>query len=263
MRLVARVVQWVLIVAAALLALVALSVPLDRLLQRGAVEALANDVIAGPAGPIHVYVARPPSDVATAPLVVMLHEFWGLDAATISKAELLAADGYLVVAPDVMRGRTTRWLPSAIWQSLRSDDARVREDIDAVIAALSRDGAVDASRVAVMGFCFGGRMSLRYALERPELALTGVFYGSVTDDAAALSRLEGAVVGVFGERDSSIPLTGVRAFQRALEDVGVPHDVRIFPGVGHAFVTDAAGIAADPVQAEAWELLREALRRWL
>jgi carboxymethylenebutenolidase len=263
MRLFRRFARWTLIATVVLVAAVAVSVPVDRLLRRGAVEALAPTAIDGPAGPLHVHVARPPQGDGPFPLVVMLHEFWGLDRATIGKAELLAADGFVVVAPDVMRGRTTRWLPSAIWQTYRTPDARVRADVDAVIAALAQDPDVDARRLAVTGFCFGGRMALRYALERPSVGVTGVFYGSVTDSAAALSRLGGAVVGVFGADDASIPLGEVAAFTRALEAARVPHDVRVFPEVGHAFVTDAAGIAADPAQAEAWQVLRDALRRWL
>lgn len=263
MRLLRRLVRWVLFGTMVLVTAVVVSVPIDRMLRHGAVEALTNAVIDGPAGPLHVHVARPPEGDGPYPLVVMLHEFWGLDRATLDKADLLAADGYVVAAPDVMRGRTTRWLPSAIWQTWRTPDERVRADVDAVVAALALDPDVDVGRLAVTGFCFGGRMALRYALERPRVSVTGVFYGAVTDSAAALSRLDGAVVGVFGAEDASIPLTEVFAFTRALEAARVPHDVRVFPEVGHAFVTDAAGIAADPVQGEAWQVLRDALRRWL
>ena len=263
MRTLRRLVVWLLVAVVALVVTVGVSVPVDLWLNRGAVERLGNTVVAGPDGPIHAYVAWPELGEGPYPLVVMLHEFWGLDAATISKAELLAADGYVVVAPDVMRGRTTRWLPSAIWQTMRTPDDRVRDDIDAVVAAFADAAGVDAERLAVMGFCFGGRMSLRYALERPAVRVTGVFYGSVTDSEAALRRLPGAVVGVFGAEDASIPLAQVDAFVRALAAAGVAHDVRVFEAVGHAFVGDAVSIASDPVQAEAWEVLRAGLRRWL
>lgn len=243
----------------------AASVPIDRWLARGAVERLANASVAGPDGAMSVYVARPPdAGAGPYPLVVMIHEFWGLDEATIGKAELLAEDGYVVVAPDLMRGRTTRWLPSAIWQTIRTPDERVRADLDAVLAGvggLVPDGAVDAERLAVTGFCFGGRHALRYALERPQVRATGVFYGNVTGDAAALARLGGPVLGVFGAEDGSIPLAEVEAFEQGLAAAGVDHEVRVFEGVGHAFVTTAEAIAADPVQGEAWGLLRAFLRR--
>ena len=247
----------------ALSAAVAVSVPLDRLLARGRVEAVANATVPGAAGPLHVYVARPAEGEGPFPLVVMIHEFWGLDEATVGKAELLAQDGYVVVAPDLMRGRSTRWLPSAIWQTIRTPDDRVRSDLDATIAAFAADPGADAERLAVMGFCFGGRMSLRYALERPQVRATGVFYGNVDDDVTALRRLGGPVLGVFGAEDASIPLAEVAAFERALAAAGVLHEIHVFDGVGHAFVRTADEIASDPVQAEAWSLLRAFLRRHL
>ena len=264
MLLLKRVLVGLLVALVAVVAAVALSVPVDRWLARGAVERLANATIAGPAGPLHAYVAVPDEGAGPFPMVVMIHEFWGLDEATIGKAELLAEDGYVVVAPDLMRGRTTRWLPSAIWQTLRTPDERVRSDLDAVLAAageLAPELAVDAERLAVMGFCFGGRQSLRYALERPQVRATGVFYGNVPGDPAELARLAGPVLGVFGADDGSIPQAEVAAFERGLAAAGVEHQVRVFEGVGHAFVTTAEAIASDPVQGEAWELLRAFLRR--
>lgn len=263
MRILTRVLAWSVGALAAIVLGVAASVPIEGWLSRGTVESIANVTLAGPAGTLHAFVARPPAGDGPYPLVIMLHEFWGLDAATAGKAELLARDGYVVIAPDLMRGRTTRWLPSAIWQTVRTPDERVRADIDAAIAALAGDDDVDAGRLAVMGFCFGGRMSLRYALERPAVAATGVFYGNVTDDVAALRGLGGPVLGVFGADDGSIPLAEVAAFERSLAAAGIEHEVRVFDGVGHAFVTSADAIARDPVQGEAWELLRAFLRRSL
>ncbi len=264
MRLLKRVLVGLLVAVLAVVGGVAASIPIDQWLARGTVERLANATVAGPDGPLHAYVAVPWEGEGPFPLVVMIHEFWGLDEATIGKAELLAEDGYVVVAPDLMRGRTTRWLPSAIWQTIRTPDERVRADLDAVLAVadtLAPELAVDPERLAVMGFCFGGRHALRYALERPQVRATGVFYGNVPGDADVLARLGGPVLGVFGADDGSIPLTEVADFERALAAAGVDHQVRVFDGVGHAFVTTADAIASDPVQGEAWGLLRAFLRR--
>jgi len=262
-RRLSRVLIGVALALVVLAAVLVVSVQVDRWRMRGSVEALANVALAGPEGPLLAYLARPPVAEGPFPLVVMIHEFWGLDEATVSKAELLARDGYVVVAPDLMRGVRTRWLPSAIWQTLRTPDERVRDDLDAVVAAFTDEAGVDATRLAVLGFCFGGRMSLRYALERPSVGVTGVFYGNVTDDVVALARLGGPVLGVFGADDASIPQREVLAFEWALASAGVEHEVRVFEGVGHAFVRDAAGIASDPVQAEAWTLLQSFLARHL
>lgn len=235
---------------------VALSIPIDAALTRDRVASLTNDAAPG-AVPVALYRALPPEASGPLPAVVMIHEFWGLNESLIGKAELLAAEGYMVVAPDVLRGNATRWFPRALYQSITTSSERVAEDLDAVLRALRDDPRVDPERIAVIGFCFGGTQALAYSLVRPDaVAATGVFYGSVSDDAEALGRLRGPVLGVFGETDTLIPLAEVAAFEAALVAAGAPHQVEVFPGVGHAFVTSVEGIASDPVQGAAWGMLR-------
>lgn len=83
-----------------------------------------------------------------------------------------------------------------------------------------------------------------------------MFYGTPITDPDRLAALPGPVVGVFGAEDSSIPLGGVEAFERALEAAGVPHDIRVYDGVGHAFVGGMDEILAGGAAGEAWEAFR-------
>lgn len=237
---------------------VVVSIPFDGWLNRGRVAALTNAVADGEA-PVAVYLARPDAHARPAavegplPVVVMIHEFWGLNEALLSKAELLAAEGYLVVAPDTLRGTTTRWLPKALWHTLSTPDERVVADLDTVVAWLRTRADVDPERIVVMGFCYGGGKALAYALARPTVpAGTAVFYGDLSDDAEALARLEGPVLGVFGRDDTLVTPAEVDGFERALRAAGVDHALLRFDDVGHAFVTSAEGIATDPIQAAAW-----------
>jgi len=231
---------------------IAVSIPFDTWLNRDRVAALTNEVAAGEV-PVRFYLAKPAVTEGPLPTVVMIHEFWGLNEALISKADLLAAEGYLVVAPDTLRGTTTRWFPKALWHTISTPDARVIEDLDALIAALRTRADVDPDRIVVMGFCYGGGKALAYALARPAVpAGTAVFYGDLSEDAAALRRLEGPVLGVFGQADTLVTPAEVDAFERALREAGVDHALLRFDDVGHAFVTSATGIAQDPVQAAAW-----------
>jgi carboxymethylenebutenolidase len=178
--------------------------------------------------------------------------------------DALATEGYVVVAPDTLRGNATRWFPRALYQSITASAERVSTDLDSVLRALRSDPLVDPQRIAVMGFCFGGTQALAYSLSRPDaVAATAVFYGSVGDDAEALARLRGPVLGIFGESDHLIPLTSVAAFEGALMASGTPHRIEVFPGVGHAFVTSVEGIASDPIQAAAWGMLRDFLAETL
>jgi carboxymethylenebutenolidase len=262
MRRIVRFLLAVLLLALVLTLGTLLSIPVDTYLNRNRVAELTNALTDGPT-PVRMYIARPEGE-GPHPAVVMIHEFWGLNEALISKADLLATEGYLVVAPDTLRGTTTNFLLKALWHTISTPDARVVEDLDAVMGHLAARGDVDAERVVVMGFCYGGGKALAFALARPEVpAGTGVFYGSLSNDSAALARLRGPVLGIFGETDDLIPVAEVRAFEVALATAGTPHRVEVFPGVGHAFVTSAEGIAGEVVQAEAWGIFTEWLAELL
>ncbi len=90
----------------------------------------------------------------------MIHELWGLNESIISLADLLAKDGYLVIAPDTFRGSTTGWLPRAIFQVISTRPENVNADLDSVYAWLESQPDVDSGRIAIAGFCYGGRTSL-------------------------------------------------------------------------------------------------------
>jgi carboxymethylenebutenolidase len=143
---------------------------------------------------------------------------------------------------------------------LTTPDARVHDDLDAVVAWLRAQPDVDPERIVVMGFCYGGGKALSYSLTSgtPEgdlaatLAGTGVFYGTLADDPALLARLPGPVLGIFGALDTRPAPEDVAAFEAGLEAAGVPHEITLYPGVGHAFVQSVAQIKRDPIQGAAW-----------
>ncbi len=251
-----KVIRKVLIVLGALLlAIVVLlvgSIAVDALLGRDRVEQLTNTAIVGPDGQqIRAYVARPdaPGDY---PGVVMIHEFFGLRPSIVEKAEALADEGYVVVAPDTYRGRSTGWIPRAIFLRVTLPMARVVADLDAAFDWLAGQPDVDPERIAVMGFCYGGDAALQYSLAHPRAAGTGIFYGSLVTDPAELQRLPGPVLGIFGAEDASIPLSEVNAFQVALDAAGIPNQITVYPGVGHAFVTGIDAIRAGGAPGAAW-----------
>lgn len=248
MRVLRRLLVWGLGTVAALLAVLALSIPLDALLTRGKVATLTNTPIPSTAGEVAAYVA--PAPAAAQPAVIMIHEFWGLKPSILGKADALAQEGYFVVAPDTFRGQTTSWLPRAIWQTLRQPEENLLSDLDAVYRWLVAHPQVDPERIMVMGFCYGGGAALRYSLTNTGLSATGIFYGSLTTDDVA--RLPGPVLGIFGAEDRSIPVAEVNAFEAALSSAGVPHDITLYDGVGHAFVKDIEDIRAGGTDAEAW-----------
>jgi carboxymethylenebutenolidase len=158
----------------------------------------------------------------------------------------------VVVAPDTYQGRSTGWIPRAIFLRLTLPMERVVGDLDAVFDWLAGQPDVDPERIAVMGFCYGGDAALQYSLAHPKPAATGVFYGSLETDPAVLGRLPGPVLGIFGAEDRSIPLSQVQAFEDGLAEVGIPHQITVYPGVGHAFVGGMDEIRAGGAPGEAW-----------
>ncbi|MFC1466467.1 MAG: dienelactone hydrolase family protein [Candidatus Brachytrichaceae bacterium NZ_4S206] len=238
-----------------LLALVALlvgSVIVDTLLSRGRLDALTNTRIPNPNGPeIAAYVVRP-NTPGPHPTVIMIHEFWGLKSEILGKADALAQEGYIVVAPDLFRGVTTSWIPRAIFNVISNPPAQVDGDLDAVYRWVASQPDVQADRIAVMGFCFGGGTSIRYAVTNPNVAATVVFYGTPVTDPERLKGLGGPVLGIFGGADASIPISTVNAFQEGLKAAGVPHQITVYEGQPHAFVTDMEAIRRGGAPGQAW-----------
>ena len=254
MRLLKRVLLGILVLVPAFIIFLAGSIALDYAIGRNRLDSIANVTIPGTGGApdVRAYVAQPEGE-GPFPTVIMIHEFWGLNESIVSKADLLAEEGYFVIAPDTFRGSTTGWIPRAIYQVISARPENVNTDLDSVYTWLEAQQGVDTGRIAIAGFCYGGRTSLAYSLHNSQLAATVLFYGSPETDPAILKTLPGPVLGIFGEADQSIPVDQVNAFDAALTEAGVLHEITLYEGQPHAFVKDAAGIQAGGAQGEAWD----------
>ena len=200
------------------------------------------------------YLAVPPGG-GRHPSVVMIHEFYGLNESIVRKADLLAQEGFVVLAPDAYRGKSTALVPRAIWLTVTTPRERIDADIDAAYAFLTTQQSVDAQRSGVVGFCFGGTQALRLGTRNPNLAANVIFYGSglvTSPEGLGVLGQSGPVLGIFGERDSSIPLQEVEAFEQAMQQREITNTVTVYPGVGHAFVSYEALDEPGPAR-QAWE----------
>jgi carboxymethylenebutenolidase len=211
----------------------------DHFFPAQRVTDFTNVTYPGPDGTtLRAFVAAPPGD-GPFPAVLMIHEFYGLNGGIVEKARRLSEQGYVVLAPDAYRGRTTPLVPRAIWLTVTTPREQIAADIDAAYTYLSQQAQVDSERVGVVGFCFGGTQALQLGIRNPELAANVIFYGSgLVTDPAALGALgdSGPVLGIFGELDQGIPLDEVLAFDRAMDQRQIENIVTVYPGVGHAFV---------------------------
>lgn len=253
MKILKRVLLGILILFIALVLFLFGSIVVDTAVGGDRLDTVANLTIPGwNGGPdVRAYVAKPEGE-GPFPTVIMIHEFLGLNQSIVSKADLLAQEGYLVIAPDTFRGSTTSWVPRAIYQVISTKAENVNADLDSVYVWLESQPDVDSDRIAIVGFCYGGRTSLAYSLHNNRLAATVIFYGSPETDPEILKQLPGPVLGIFGGADQSIPLEEVNAFEAALTKAGVPHEITVYDGQPHAFVGDAEEIKAGGAQGDAW-----------
>ena len=241
--------------------------PPRTLRTSAALEQLANTRIAGPdANDILAYVARPPAapDGEELPVLVMIHEFFGLSDSIAAKARLFAKElNCLVIAPDTFRGVTTSFIPQAIWLALSTPQDRVNRDLDAVIEWAGSAAGADVTRVAVLGFCYGGGKAIRYTTQVRPGAATVVYYGTPLTSSSDVASLRAPVCGVFGANDVQIPPPAVNAFRDALSEAQIEHEVVSYAGVGHAFFSDVRQVEREemPVVA-AYKQSTDFLRRF-
>jgi carboxymethylenebutenolidase len=233
--------------------LLAGSIVVDMIIGRERINAVTNTTIPGQNGTpdVRAFVAAPPGG-GPFPVVIMIHEFYGLNESIVGKAFGLAQEGYLVVAPDTFRGSTTAWIPRAIYQVISNNPEQVDQDLDAVYAWIETQPNALVNHTGIVGFCYGGRASLNYSLHNNQLAATVVFYGAPETDPEVLKALPGPVLGIFGGADNSIPLADVSAFEVALGQAGITNEITIYENQPHAFVTNIEAIRSGGVQAEAW-----------
>ena len=247
----------------ALLAFVSGSILIEGALGSGRVDGLTNTRIANPSGPeVRAYIARP-SSPGPHPAVIMIHEFWGLKQDIVGKAEALAKEGYVVVAPDLFRGSSTNSLVRAIFQTLSTPMPQVDGDLDAVFSWLAAQPDVKRDRIAVLGFCFGGGTSLRYSVNTGKPAATILFYGTPISDKIRLKNLSGPVLGIFGGADGSIPVARVQEMEASLKDAGVKNEIKIYDGQPHAFVSSIEEINKGGPQQQAWNQMLAFLKQSL
>ena len=255
MKVVKRILLGLVVFIVGLLVLLFGSIIVDGFFGQSRLEPITNmSMPTADGATMRAYLAKP-AGPGPHPAVIMIHEFYGLRPEMVGKAEALAKEGYVVLAPNVFRNGTTNWIPSAIYKVLTADTAQIDGDVESAYQWLAAQPEVQADRIAIMGFCFGGGTALRYSLSNNQLAATAVFSGQPITDSDKLKALSGPVLGIFGGADGSIPLSEVEGLRQGLTEAGVPNEVTVYAGQPHAFVQSMEEIAKGGPQQEAWQQL--------
>jgi carboxymethylenebutenolidase len=184
----------------------------------------------------------------------VIQEWWGLDAQTRSIADRFSGLGYLAFAPDLYHGElATLGDAPAASALLAQYGPRAPDELAAMFDALSHHPLCD-SRVGSIGFCFGGRMSLALGVRRPVQAVCTFYGGQMQQLFDQLHRLRAPVLGLFGDRDQSIPQGTIQEFDLLLDRIGLEHEIVVYPDSGHAFFRDTdPGVYKPAAARDAWE----------
>jgi carboxymethylenebutenolidase len=208
------------------------------------------------------FLARP-QDEAAHPGLVVIQEWWGLVPHIKDVAQRFAAQGFIALAPDLYHGQAASEPDEARKLAMELEEARAVAEIQAAMRYLQGLQAVSPSKIGVVGWCMGGHLVLSTAAESSDLGAAVAFYGRPRDVNMA-AQIEAPVLGLYGEHDHGIPVDLVRQFDQALEQHGVPHEIHIYPGAGHAFFNDTRPQIYDAEAAQdAWQRTLQWFRRYL
>jgi carboxymethylenebutenolidase len=171
-----------------------------------------------------------------APAVIVIHEIFGMSDFIKQTTEQLAKDGFVAIAPDLLsrRGGTPATQDSARKLIATLNRDTVTMDLDATRAYLNKTKAVRSGQIGIIGFCWGGGQSFRYATNAPELKAFVVCYGP-SPDPADMAKIRARGLGVYGENDARIN-AGLNDAAAAMKAAGKDYPYTVYPGVGHGFL---------------------------
>ena len=200
------------------------------------------------------------------PAVVMIHENKGLNDYIKSMANTLAREGYVVLAVDLFKGQVAQTNQQAqqLASFARSKSTSTISNLQAAVNYVSSLPFVDSTKIASIGWCFGGGQSLQLALrsEQHPLVATILYYGTpLVTDKQQLSKIKWPVLGIFGDKDQAIPLSNIQQFKAALDGNGIQNEIHIYKGLGHAFANPSGANYAPNETIDAWQKTLEFLKK--
>ena len=190
------------------------------------------------------------------PGILVAHEWWGLNDYARKRARMLAELGYVAFAMDMYgQDRVTEHADTAqgwMKQIAGNTDAwlaRARAGLE----QLQQHARVDASRLAAIGYCFGGSTVMQMAYAGLPLKAVVSFHGSLPPATAQQAgQMRAAILGEHGARDAFVPEARVQAFCQALDEAGTDYVLTILANARHAFTNpDAARYGIDNVRYDA------------
>ncbi|MEO8098830.1 MAG: dienelactone hydrolase family protein [Acidobacteriota bacterium] len=210
-----------------------------------------------------------PSRGGNFPIVLVVQEIFGVHEHIKDVCRRLAKAGYCAVAPelyarqgDVSKIQDVQEIISTVVSKV--PDAQVMSDLDATVAWAARNSRADQRRVAITGFCWGGRIVWMYCTLNANVKAGAAFYGRLEGDANAMTPknpidyaggLVAPVIGFYGGKDTGIPLSSVEKMRAALKVVDSPSQIIVYPNAEHGFHADYRPSYNKEAAQDAWAKL--------
>ena len=201
----------------------------------------------GPADSVRVWVVYP-ERATKAPVVVVVHEIFGLSSWVRGVADQLAADGFIAIAPDLLTGKVPP-VPGSDTVAASAATAAIRSlasvDVQRQIAAVGQYGMTlpaAEKRYGVVGFCWGGGVSFASAVASPAGQGASVVYYGTSPATALLASVQIPVLGLYGGEDARVGAT-VPPADSAMKALGKHFEPHSFAGAGHGFLRQQEGQA--------------------
>jgi carboxymethylenebutenolidase len=217
----------------------------------------SNGLIAGEVkipvagGEIPAYRAMPASG-GPFPTVLVVHEIFGVHEHIKDICRRLAKLGYLAIAPELYArqgdvSKITNFQEIISKVVSKVPDAQVMSDLDATVAYAKETGKADVAKLAITGYCWGGRIVWLYSTHNPNLKAGAAWYGRLVGEADDLhpkhpidvvASIKAPILGLYGETDQGIPVASVERMKTALKDAGKTAEIILYPDTPHAFFAD-------------------------
>lgn len=186
-----------------------------------------------------------PERSTKAPVVLVVHEIFGLSTWIRGVADQLAADGFIAIAPDLLTMKNLPNGPDSVVAPLATAAIRtldpnwVQQQLDAV-AKYGMSLPAAQQKYGIVGFCWGGGVSFAHAVHSPTLGASVVYYG-VSPSTTDLAAVRAPVLGLYGGNDARVDAT-IPAADTALKAMGRTYVHNIYPGAGHGFLRQQSGM---------------------
>ncbi len=203
------------------------------------------------------YLAQP-VNAPDAPGVVIIHERRWLNDNIKQMAEVLAMNGYKVLAVDLYNGQVAVDMDQAKTLSSSLDQEASTRNL---LAAEQYLRSLNSTKVASLWWCLWGKQSLELSAASESLDATIVYYGRLPTSTGQIATINRPLLGIFAELDNGIPPASVNAFEQVLGSQWASwYDITIYSGVNHAFANPTGQAFAKEATLDAWRKTLEFLK---